>query len=224
MKRLSIIKAGSTFASTAARLGDFEAWIINGLGSLDCPVEVVDAARGGRLPEPGECAGVVVTGSHAMVTDDLPWSLAIERWIPRLVEAGVPFLGICYGHQLLGRAAGGEVGYHPVGREAGTVAVGLTAEAYGDRLFEGLPECFQAHATHAQSVLRLPPGAVRLAGNPHDPNHAFRIGRCAWGVQFHPEYTREVMEAYLPGGAGAGEAPWAGRVLTNFARIACRES
>jgi len=239
MKSLSIIKAGSTHATTAERLGDFEEWIINGLGSLPCPVEVVDAVRGMRLPEPRECAGVVVTGSHAMVTDDLPWSLAIEEWIPRLIDASVPFLGICYGHQLLGRAVGGEVGYHPLGREAGTVSVGLTAEAAGDPLFDGLPKGFLVHTTHDQSVLRLPPGAVRLAGNRHEPNHAFRVGRCAWGVQFHPEYTREVMETYLLDDARedeaegkdagltvptAGDAPWAGRVLTNFATLAGRKT
>ena len=228
MKRLSIIKAGSTFASTGRRFGDFEDWIISGLGSLRCPVEVVDAVHGGGLPEPGDCCGVVVTGSHAMVTDNLPWSLGIERWIPGLVDAGVPFLGICYGHQLLGRAAGGVVGYHPLGTESGTVCIRLADDARQDRLFDGIPGTFAAHATHAQSVLDLPPGAVRLAGNAFEPNHAFRVGRCAWGVQFHPEYSTEVMAAYLEqdalAGVSAGEAPWAGRVLTNFATIACRES
>ena len=239
MKSLCIIKAGSTFATMAERLGDFEEWIITGLGGLACKVEVVDAVQGMQLPEPRDCAGVVVTGSHAMVTDDLPWSLAIEKWIPRLIEGGVPFLGICYGHQLLGRAAGGEVGYHPLGREAGTVAVSLKAGAAGDPLFDGLPESFLVHATHAQTVLRLPPGAVRLAGNQHEQNHAFRVGRCAWGVQFHPEYTREIVATYLQEDARedtaertdaglisstAGEAPWAGRVLTNFATLACRGS
>ncbi|NTV01668.1 MAG: glutamine amidotransferase [Chlorobiaceae bacterium] len=237
MKSLFIIKAGSTHACTAGRLGDFEQWIIDGLGGLRCPVRVADAVHGEHLPDPGECAGAVVTGSHAMVTDELPWSLAIERWIAGLLEACVPFLGICYGHQLLGRAAGGEVGYHPLGREVGTVEVDLTPEAREDRLFGGVPGHFFAHATHAQSVLRLPPGAVRLAGNPYEPNHAFRVGPCAWGVQFHPEYTREVMAEYVMEDfrrlqaegrdveallAGIGETPGAARVLTNFASLACR--
>lgn len=237
MKTLFIIKAGTTHASSAERLGDFEQWIIDGLGNPPCPIEVVDAVRGQRLPDPRDCAGVIVTGSHDMVTDDLPWSLAIEQWIPGLIDACVPFLGICYGHQLLGRAAGGAVGYHPCGREVGTVAVELTAEGREDRLFEGVPERFPAHATHAQSVLSLPSGALRLAWNSHEPNHAFRVGRCAWGVQFHPEYTPEIMAAYVledtpeleaegadPAGLVAGivATPGAGRVLTNFASLACR--
>lgn len=236
MKTLYIIKAGGTFKDERASLGDFEEWVGHGLGRVSCPVAVVDAVGGAPLPEPGDCAGAVVTGSHAMVTDDLPWSLGIERWIRELVDAAVPYLGICYGHQLLGRAAGGDVGYHPLGREVGTVGVELVAEAAHDPLFGSLPGAFAVHATHAQTILRLPPGAVRLAANAFEPNHAIRVGPCAWGVQFHPEYSREIMLAYIRQQAGMLEDEGrdlpalfdavtdtveAGRVLTGFARIAC---
>ena len=237
MKSLYIIKAGSTFDSEAERLGDFENWVERGLGDLPCPVMVVNAEGGEALPDPKLCAGAVVTGSHAMVTDNLPWSVAIERWIIELIAGRVPFLGICYGHQLLGRAAGGEVGYHPRGREVGTVSVELMPEGVRDALFDGIPARFAAHVTHAQSVLRLPPESVHLAFNDFEPHHAFRVGESAWGVQFHPEYTREIMQAYAQdeiadleaAGEDAGalrdavlEAPHAGRVLTNFSGIVAR--
>ena len=237
MKSLYIIKAGSTFDTETRRLGDFEDWVRRGLGDLPCPVVVVNAEGGEALPDPKLCAGAVVTGSHAMVTDNLPWSVAIERWIRELIVAHVPFLGICYGHQLLGRAAGGEVGYHPRGREVGTVFIELTPEGVLDALFEGIPARFAAHVTHAQSVLRLPPESVHLAFNDFEPNHAFRVGQSAWGVQFHPEYTREIMQTYArdeiadleAAGEDAGalrqavlDAPLAGRVLTNFASFVAR--
>ncbi|UWX58234.1 glutamine amidotransferase [Chlorobaculum sp. MV4-Y] len=237
MKSLYIIKAGSTFATEMERLGDFEEWVRRGLGDVACPVAVVNAEGGEALPAPELCAGAVVTGSHAMVTDNLPWSVAIERWIQELIAARVPFLGICYGHQLLGRAVGGEVGYHPRGREVGTVSIELTPEGQRDPLFEGIPARFVAHATHAQSVLRLPEGTVHLAFNGFESYHAFRVGESAWGVQFHPEYTREIMQTYVRDeiadleaaceDAGAlrevvSEAPLAGRVLTNFASVVCR--
>jgi GMP synthase (glutamine-hydrolysing) len=239
MKKLFIIKAGSTHASTVAMLGDFEEWIVAGLGVDRSMVEIVDAAGGAPLPPVDRIAGAVVTGSHAMVTDNLPWSIAIERWIIGLIDAGAPYLGICYGHQLLGRAAGGEVGYHPGGREVGMVQVRLTEEAMADPLFSGLPECFAAHATHAQSVLKLPPDAVRLAGNPFEPNHAFCVGKCAWGVQFHPEYSAGVMKAYIEAQRGhlekecrsvegmlatVGETPDARMLLRNFATLACQSN
>ncbi|NTW84203.1 MAG: glutamine amidotransferase [Chlorobiaceae bacterium] len=195
MKKLYILKTGTTFSSTLERLGDFEEWIIAGLGDGALPLEVINVVKGDPLPALSGCLGVFVTGSHAMVTDSLSWSLEIEGWIPSLVKERIPFLGICYGHQLLGRAMRGMVDYHPLGSEVGTVDIMLTEAAFEDPLFKGFPEQFSAHATHAQTVIMLPPESVLLASSDHDPHQAFRIGACAWGVQFHPEYNTGVMKA-----------------------------
>ena len=175
MKKLIIVKAGSTFADTAERYGDFDEMTRRGLDLEVGDVRVVDIVQGEILPDPSTCHGVVITGAHCMVTDDLPWSLAIEAWIPSLVQAEVPLLGICYGHQLIGRAMGGHVNFHPRGKEVGTVAVSLRPESRNDLLFDNLPQQFPVHATHAQSVLTLPPGAEILAENDFEVHHAFRI-------------------------------------------------
>ena len=234
MKRLFIIKAGTTFPATARELGDFDTWTSSALGTSDVDTRVLDVEHGAELPPAADCAGVVVTGSHSMVTDDLPWSIRVEKWIPSLLEANVPFLGICYGHQLLARSAGGEVGFHPEGMEIGTVEIHLFPAHTGDALFRSLPGSFHAHVTHSQTVLRLPPGATRLAANDHEPNHAFRLGDCAWGVQFHPEYDARIMESYIREQADdlksqgrnvqeildtVRETPAAAGILRNFASI-----
>lgn len=197
MRILYVVKVGTTFPATAKRLGDFDKWTMSSLGAPRVPTAVVDAEHGARLPAAKECAGVVITGSHAMVTDELPWSVAVERWISGLLDAEVPIFGICYGHQLLAKAAGGQVDFHPKGQEIGTVPIDTRPSAADDRLFRALPASFLAHTTHSQSVLRLPDRAVHLAGNGFEPNHAFRLGSSAWGVQFHPEYDGEVMRAYI---------------------------
>ena len=158
---------------------------------------VYDVATEEPLPNPAQCRGVVITGSHAMVTDALPWSVRLEHWIPKLVKQEIPLLGICYGHQLLAHAMGGRVGYHPVGREIGTVEIELLETCADDALFSALPPTIEAHVVHAQTVVQLPREAVRLARNDFEPNHAFRIGRSAWGVQFHPEYNQEIMHCYV---------------------------
>ncbi|NTU98319.1 MAG: glutamine amidotransferase [Chlorobiaceae bacterium] len=233
MKKLRIIKAGTTFSSTLAAFGDFEDWILAGLGKAALPIEVFDVTKGVSLPRTADCLGIIVTGSHAMVTEELPWSLGIERWIPDLVGSETPFLGICYGHQLLGRAMGGQVGYHPLGRELGTVEIRLEPDADGDPLFAGIPERFLGHSAHSQSVLLLPPGAKLLASGVHEPHMSFRIGKAAWGVQFHPEYTAAVMNADVSEDAnnagcrnegcnGSVETPFAAMVLSNFAGIVSR--
>ena len=232
--RFYIIKIGTTFPATRKRFGDFDAWTLAAIGPAAVGTAVVDAEHNQPLPPADQCAGVAITGSHAMVTEELPWSLELERWIPSLLEAGVPLVGICYGHQLLAKAMGGEVRYHPRGREIGTVEIQLLPEAADDVLFGPLPPRFDAHVSHAQSVKRLPAGAVRLAENSFEPNHAFRLGNCAWGVQFHPEYDTGIMRSYIETQAdeltragrdvpellrGVTETPQAVGMLRNFARF-----
>jgi GMP synthase (glutamine-hydrolysing) len=92
---------------------------------------------------------------------------------------------------------GGEVGDNPSGREMGTVAIELHADAAHDPLFGGLPMQFPAQATHLQSVLRTPEGATVLARSAQDGCHAFRWGQAAWGVQFHPEFSLTHMRGYV---------------------------
>ncbi|PLX96495.1 MAG: GMP synthase [Desulfuromonas sp.] len=197
MKSLYIAKVGTTFSTTAQQFGDFDQWTAAPLADTNLPIHVLDIQTGADFPQPDECAGLLITGSHAMVTDELPWSLALEEWIRVLLREEIPLFGICYGHQLLAKAAGGVVDYHPAGKEIGTVEIHCQSEAATDPLFHDLPQDFTGHTTHSQSVLELPPGAVRLAANNFEPNHAFRHGCSAWGVQFHPEYSTTIMRAYI---------------------------
>lgn len=197
MNTMFIIKTGTTFPNTAKQLGDFDLWTLNGLKLKHSEVEVVDVVAGDTLPAAEACRGIVVTGSHAMVTDCLSWSKTIAAWIPSIIEAEIPFLGICYGHQLLGQALGGKVGFHPEGKELGTVDIHLLPDTMTDPLFFSIPSPFKAHTSHSQAVLSLPQDAVRLASNSFESNQAFRVGTCAWGVQFHPEYNRKIMESYI---------------------------
>ncbi len=206
MKNLYLIKAGTTFPAIQQKYGDFDRWTSEALGETEVPIRVIDVEQMGELPAANDCAGVTITGSHAMVTDNLGWSLRLETWLSGLVAAEVPVFGICYGHQLMARATGGRVDYHPQGKEIGSVQVSRLPASDDDPLFKTLPRDFSVHATHAQSVLTLPTGAVRLAANEFEPNHAFRLGRCAWGVQFHPEYDVRIMRSYVEEQAEALEA------------------
>ena len=110
----------------------------------------------------------------------------------------------------------------------------LTSEAVDDDLLGGGPAVFRAQASHLESVLELPPGATRLATTDLDPNHAFRVGRSAWGVQFHPEFDADITRGYLRARRaaitsegldvdrlidGVAPAPHATRVLRRFAGL-----
>ncbi len=197
MKSLIIFKVGDTFPDLAAELGDFEQWIKTGLGQTALPVTVIDPRKNDPLPAIATVAGAVITGSHSMVTDQEEWSENLGAWLREAVAAHVPLLGICYGHQLLAHALGGEVSNHPVGLEIGTVSVALNEHAKDDPLLGNLPATFPAQVVHRQSVRTLPPGATLLGGNDFEPHQAYRVGSCAWGVQFHPEFSPKAMASYV---------------------------
>lgn len=196
-RTLYIIKTGNTLTYIRERHGDFEDWIAQGLNIPGVKLQHWDPRVQGDWPSLEEIAGVVVTGSPAMVTDRAEWSERTAAWLKTLVEREVPVLGICYGHQLLAHALGGQVGPHPAGIEIGTVEVQSLPAAENDPLFAPLPRTFRAQVVHEQTVVQLPAEAVALAHNGHEPHHAFRVGPCAWGIQFHPEFSAEIMRDYL---------------------------
>jgi GMP synthase (glutamine-hydrolysing) len=199
-----IVKTGTAIESLAAS-GDFEDWICRGMDIDRGSIEVVNVFDGEPLPSPDRFAGIVVTGSPAMVTHRDPWSESTAAWLGDAIAAGNPTLGICYGHQLIAHALGGEVGENPRGREIGTVDVTLEPTAQGDALLTGFSGRLRIHMSHSESVLQLPDDATRLGSTRQDPNAAFSIGS-AWGIQFHPEFDADIMQGYVTARRAALEA------------------
>jgi GMP synthase (glutamine-hydrolysing) len=116
-------------------------------------------------------------------------------WMPQILEAEKPFLGICLGAQMLARMLGARVWPHPEGR----VEIGYTPivpTQAGREYFDGPMKMFQWH----RDGFDLPHGADLLATNEHFPQQAFRYGPNAYGVQFHPEVTPAIMERWSVGG------------------------
>ncbi len=195
LKQITLIKTGSTIPTIEQQHGDFEDWFMTGLG-VDS-VQQVDVFRDQPLPALSDTEAIVVTGSAAMVSHCEQWSEKTARWLKQAVHAGVPVLGVCYGHQLLAHALGGEVGPNPKGRQIGTVTGKLLDVAPNDPLLGQLPAQFRSQTSHSESVLRLPSGAERLATSPLDDNFAIRFSENAWGLQFHPEFSVPVMSQYI---------------------------
>ncbi|MCG8518169.1 MAG: glutamine amidotransferase [Pseudomonadales bacterium] len=196
MSRVVILKTGQSYPAIIEQFSDFEDWFIAGL-SPELELTVINVTEDQDPGQIDDWDGIVVTGSPAMVSERAPWSERTARWLAQAVAQDKPVLGVCYGHQLLAHALGGEVGYHPGGRESGTFEVRLNEAGEADPLLGSLPRAFPAQLTHLQSVLSLPTGATLLASSDHEPHQAFRVGDRAWGVQFHPEFTAPVMRAYL---------------------------
>ncbi len=197
MPRVLLLQVGHTFEEVAQERGDYDSWFRHGLGLREHELDVLRVFDGQPLPHAWDHDGIVVTGSWSMVTDRESWSEATAEYLREAVMRQRAVLGVCYGHQLLAHALGGQVGYNPKGRHAGTDRVALTDAAAQDPLFEAFASPMVVQVSHSQSVLELPAEAVLLGHCAMDPHHAFRIGGNAWGVQFHPEFDADVSRRYI---------------------------
>lgn len=151
----------------------------------------IDAMSAAALPAASELSGVVITGSPASVMDEAPWMQRAMAWLRQLARARTPVLGLCFGHQLLGRAFGGEVAVNPRGREVGTTELSLTP---GSSLAQGP---LAVNMSHRDTVLTLGPGAEVLAYTAREPHAAVAFTETTLGLQFHPEFDAEVTRAYI---------------------------
>ena len=121
--------------------------------------------RPDELPQSaGEYDGYVIPGSRAMVTDRAPWMAAVTALVRDAHARGLPLVGICFGHQLIGDALGGKVVYKEVGGSAFNCAVDevvLEQPAAGARMFPG-DGSLRLMKGHSQQLVELPPGAELL--------------------------------------------------------------
>ena len=159
--------------------------------------DVVELDRGEAIPDDA-CGGggrydlLLVMGGPMDVWEEQrhPWlvdeKIAIRRWVAELQK---PYVGICLGHQLLAAALGGQVGLM-ARPEVGITTVSLTKGGRADPLFADLAGEFACVQWHGAEVTALPPGATVLAHNDDCPVQAFRVGRSAYGLQYHVEITR----------------------------------
>jgi GMP synthase-like glutamine amidotransferase len=175
---------GGVFVETVRAAGHgYEEWSLAWEQPPPRPLEEYDAV-------------LVFGGStHADQDDRHPWLIEENTFIQGLLERQVPMLGICLGIQLFAKAEGAAVYPLAGGPEIGWFPLELTEAATEDPLFSRLPSRFEAFGWHYYTY-DLPERADEL-GRSARCNQAFRLGEAAWGVQFHPEVTMEIVQSWL---------------------------
>lgn len=155
----------------------------------------------------GDADALVVLGGEAGANDDAdyPWLPATRELIARSVEGGIPFLGVCLGHQLATVALGGEVRRNPAGMATGLTPVALTPAGATDPLLGGC-DGLRVVQWNSDIATRLPERAVQLATAPDGTPQAVRFAPWAYGVQFHPEATPEQVDSWWVDKPSAAEA------------------
>ena len=172
---------------------------------MSAELPVLRAHLGENLELPAGTQGVLVSGSPLSLTEPEQWMEDVAGELLRMGERGTPVLGVCFGHQLIGRAAGSQIVRNPKGREIGTVRVQLTAAGRKDPLFRGwVPEggLVDVQATHIDSIDPVPPGATLLASNERCATQALRFSDAVASVQFHPELDPDTLRDLIASRAG----------------------
>lgn len=194
--RVGLLQCGHVRADVATDHGDYPE--LFGTLLAGTPVDLVTyVVNEGQIPsDPRACDGWLVSGSASSVYEPLPWIDRTGRFLTQVVEAEVPLVAVCFGHQLLAQALGGRVersdrgwgvGIHRYQVEAPLPQ--WSAPERDDQPETDQPDELVLLASHQDQVTVLPDGATVLAASEHCPVAAYALGPGVVAVQAHPEFT-----------------------------------
>lgn len=220
--KIGILETGEVHPDLKSRHGDYPAMFAALLGAADPTLEfaTVRVVAGETPASPTQADAWLVTGSRHGVYDALPWIEPLKAFLRASVAAGVPVVGVCFGHQILAEALGGSAAKSDRGWALGVQDYEVTARP---GWMTDLPDRFAVRALHQDQVVRLPEAATVLARSAQcdyaalaygDPERPFAIS-----LQPHPEFDAGFMDeliALRAGTAFPGEA--AAEARTSLAR------
>ncbi len=141
-----------------------------------------------------DCEAYLCTGSRWSVYEDVTWIHDLKAFVRKLHATNKPFIGICFGHQMMAEALGGKVEKSNYGWGVGIQPVEIIKpEAW----MQPAQTTLKLHYMHQDQVTRLPENSVVLGRSEHCPVAAFRIGATMLGIQAHPEFTNEYSATLL---------------------------
>ena len=207
------------------------------LRTLGYELDIRIPAIGHQLPnDPSEHHGTVIFGGPMSANDDHEdYILKETQYVERLLQSNTPYLGICLGAQIMARVLGADVNLHPQGlMEIGYYVIEPTDA--GRAYFDKHLHAYQWH----KEGFDVPASCELLAKGDFFENQAFRYGRNAYAIQFHPEVTEAMNRKWLrkaahmltePGAKSAEEQlkdrkhhdaemnSWAWRFLTHWTSL-----
>jgi GMP synthase (glutamine-hydrolysing) len=166
------------------------------LEDAGCTIDLCRPYTGQPLPPLADYDALLVLGGAMAATDSHPWLTPLRDLVLDAAAARMPTLGICLGHQVCAVAFGATVEPNPRGQQLGLLDVGWTADAADDALLGPVSTPRRAVQWNDDLVTRLPGDAVELAVTPQGETQAARFAPSVWGVQWHPEVDRGILELW----------------------------
>ncbi|CAN5456665.1 glutamine amidotransferase [soil metagenome] len=148
-------------------------------------LRIYEVTEGDLPATTDECAGWIISGSKRSAYEDEGWINDVSDFIRTAAAARAPQVGICFGHQLIALALGGEVAKAPGGWGVGVKEFDVVSNA---PWMTPPAEHFRMLMSHQDQVRRLPDGAELLATADYCPIASFRVEDHIFTVQGHPEF------------------------------------
>lgn len=165
---------------------------------------IVDLQQKEPFPEVNDFGAVVVLGGPDSANDQNEKMAQELMRIRQVLEAKIPYLGICLGLQTLVKAAGGKVVKSPLkevgfkGPDGSFFTIQLTDQGKADPLFKGLESTLKVFHLHGETV-EITDSMILLGKGKFCPNQVVKIGPCAYGIQCHFELTPAMFEEWITG-------------------------
>lgn len=152
-------------------------------------------AQAGDIPSDARtCHGWITTGSRASVYEDADWIRSAETFVRKVADADRPFVGICFGHQLLARTLGAEVKRAPGGWGVGVLPMNVVRR---EPWMVPPLSSVRLQYMHADQVTEPPGGSTLLGTARHCPVAMFQSGTRLLGIEAHPEFPAAYARALI---------------------------
>ncbi len=190
--RLGFLLCDRVLEHIADQFSDYPEMFARAFAEVSDAIEwrVFDLIESAVPPSVDACDGYLISGSRHGAYDDLPWIPLLESFIRDVAASEKPMVGLCFGHQILGQALGGEVKKVPQGWGIGIHEYEVDID---ESWMQPQRASFVVPVCHQDQVIELPPGARRVAHNGHCENFVVRYADRVLGIQGHPEFSVEFI-------------------------------
>jgi len=194
MNKIIILSAGPGLPEIVNEYGHSSEWIPRILSKYSIDFQIKKAYENDFGPI-DEIDGWIITGSKFSVYDDIQWIKNLQVHLIDVFSTNKPVLGICFGHQLIAKALGGEVKKNNLGWELGSFQIDLSRKGKESDLFRGINDQDYFYESHQDIVSKMPEDSTLLASN-FKGNQSFQY-KNIYGVQFHPEFSFEITKKLI---------------------------